>query len=114
VLTADHLAEGVCRRGADLLGLPETTYRRQLQGATRQRAAGLAVRSPRWPAVASTLEDFIRSRRGDADVCQWAETCLLEEIEAATPGDARAAAALLGVTEPTLWRRRAERSRHFS
>jgi diguanylate cyclase (GGDEF)-like protein len=114
VITADHLSEGVSRRGADLLGLPETTYRRQLQGATRQRAAGLAVRSPRWSAVASTLEDFIRSRRENADVCEWAETCLLEEIEAATRGDARAAAALLGVTEPTLWRRKAERIRHFS
>jgi diguanylate cyclase (GGDEF)-like protein len=114
VLTADHLSEGVCRRGADLLGLAETTYRRQLQAATRQRAAGLAVRSARWPAVASTLEDFIRGRRENVDVCEWAETCLLEEIEAATPGDARAAAALLGVTEPTLWRRKAERTRHFS
>jgi diguanylate cyclase (GGDEF)-like protein len=114
VLTAHHLSEGVCRRGAELLGLAETTFRRQLQAATRQRAAGLAVRSARWPVVAGTLEDFIRSRRGDADVCQWAETCLLEEIEAATPGDARAAAALLGVTEPTLWRRKADRTRHFS
>ena len=114
VLTADHLSEGVCRRGADLLGLAETTYRRQLQAATRQRAAGLAVRSSRWPAVASTLEDFIRGRREDVDVCEWAETCLLEEIEAATPATPRAAAALLGVTEPTLWRRKAERTRQFS
>jgi diguanylate cyclase (GGDEF)-like protein len=114
VLTADRLSEGVSRRGAELLGLPETTYRRQLQAASRHRAAGLAVRSPRWPAVAATLEDFIRSRRPSTDVCQWAETCLLEEIEEAAPGDARAAAALLGVTEPTLWRRKAERARQFS
>jgi diguanylate cyclase (GGDEF)-like protein len=114
VLTADRLSEGVSRRGAELLGLPETTYRRQLQAASRHRAAGLAVRSPGWPAVLATLEDFVRSRRPNTDVCQWAETCLLEEIESATPGDARAAAALLGVTEPTLWRRKADRARHFS
>jgi diguanylate cyclase (GGDEF)-like protein len=114
ILTANHLGEGVARRGADMLGVAETTYRRQLQAALRHRAAGLAVRSPHWPAVRETLEDFVRARQPGADVCQWAETCLLEEIEAASPGDARMAAALLGVTEPTLWRRKAERIRHFS
>ena len=112
ILTADRLSGGVLRRGADLLGLPETTYRRQLQAAERQRGSGLAVRSPGWPAVVGTLEGLIRSRRGDVDVCEWAEACLLGEIEAAVPGDAPAAAALLGVTEPTMRRRKAE-LRHF-
>ena len=112
ILTADRLSGGVSRRGADLLGIPETTYRRQLQAAERQRAAGLAVRSPGWAAVLGTLEELIRSRRGDADVCQWAEACLLAEIETAVPGDAPAAAALLGVTEPTMRRRKAD-PRHF-
>jgi len=112
ILTADRLAGGISRRGAELLGLPETTYRRQLQGATQSAAAGLAVRSPRWTAVAAVLEDLIRGRQGQTDVCQWAEACLLAEIESAVPGDARTAAALLGVTEPTLRRRQAER-RHF-
>ena len=68
--------------------------------------------SPGWPAVVGTLEGLIRSRRGDVDVCEWAEACLLGEIEAAVPGDASAAAALLGVTEPTMRRRKAE-LRHF-
>jgi diguanylate cyclase (GGDEF)-like protein len=113
VLAADRLAGGVSRRGADLLGLPESTYRRQLQGATSRRAAGLAVRSPTWPGVEALLEDFIRARRGDTDVCQWAEAGLLAEIETVAPSDARTAAALLGVTQPTLLRRRAELSRHF-
>jgi len=108
ILTADHLSAGVSRRGADLLGIPETTYRRQLQAAERQRTAGLAVRSPGWPAVLGTLEELIRSRRADTDVCQWAEACLLAEIEAALPGDAPAAAALLGVSEPTMKRRKAD------
>jgi DNA-binding NtrC family response regulator len=105
ILTADRLSGGVSRRGADLLGLPETTYRRQLQAAERQRGAGLAIRSPGWPTVVATLEDFVRSRRGDAGVCEWAEACLLAEIESAVPGDPPAAAALLGVTEPTMRRR---------
>src|SRR6185369_11354382 len=108
VLTADRLAGGVSRRGADLLGLPDTTYRRQLQAAERQRTSGQAVRSPGWSAVALTLEDLIRGRRDGVDVCQWAEACLLAEIEAAVPGDTPAAAALLGVTEPTMRRRKDE------
>jgi diguanylate cyclase (GGDEF)-like protein len=113
VLAADRLAAGVSRRGAELLGLADSTYRRQLQGAAARRSAGLAVRSPSWHGVTSLLEDFIRARRDDTDVCQWAEAGLLAEIEAAVPGEARTAAALLGVTEPTLLRRRAELSRHF-
>jgi transcriptional regulator with GAF, ATPase, and Fis domain len=114
ILTADHLCEGVARRAAEMLGVAETTYRRQLQAATRHRRAGVHVRSPGWAAVLATLEGFIRARHPGVDVCQWAETCLLEEIDASSPGDARIAAALLGVTEPTLWRRKAERIRHFS
>ena len=97
-----------------MLGLADSTYRRQLQTATARRAAGLAVRSPTWPhGVAAVLEDFILARPVDTDVCQWAEAGLLAEIEAAVPSDPRTAAALLGITEPTLLRRRAELSRHF-
>jgi hypothetical protein len=114
VLAADRLAAGVSRRGSEMLGLADSTYRRQLQSASARRTAGLAVRSPTWPhGVAALLEDFIRARPADTDVCQWAEAGLLAEIESAVPGDARTAAALLGVTEPTLLRRRAELSRHF-
>ena len=113
ILAADRLSGGVSRRGADLLGLPETTYRRQLQSAAGRLAAGLAVRSPHWPAVASVLEELIRARQSGTDVCQWGEACLLGEIESAAPGDPRTAAALLGVTEPTLLRRKAYPPRHI-
>jgi transcriptional regulator with GAF, ATPase, and Fis domain len=113
VLTADRLAGGVTRRGAELLGVPETTYRRQLGRASGQQAAGLHVRSPRWPAVASALEEVIQARRGQKDTCEWVEACLLAEVESAAPGDARIASSLLGVTEPTLLRRKAECPRHF-
>ena len=113
ILAADRMAAGVSRRGAELLGLPDSTYRRQLQAAAARRTAGLSVRSSTWAEVAGLLEDFIKARREDTDVCQWAEAGLLAEIESAVPGDPRTAAALLGVTEPTLLRRRAELSRHF-
>jgi hypothetical protein len=110
ILTADRLADGVCRRGADLLGLPETTYRRQLRGAARDRAARLAVRSAHWPVVLGSLEPFVRGCQSDTDVCSWAESCLIAEIERAVAGDLRTAAALLGVTEVTFRRRETEAS----
>jgi diguanylate cyclase (GGDEF)-like protein len=108
VLAADRLAAGGARRGADLLGLPDTTYRRQLKNAAARRATGASLRSATWSGVTSVLDEFIRARPRDTDVCQWAEAGLLAEIESAVAGDARAAAALLGVTEPTLFRRRTE------
>jgi diguanylate cyclase (GGDEF)-like protein len=111
VLAADRLAAGGSRRGADLLGMPESTYRRQLRAASARRAAGGAGRSPSWPRVAALLEDVIRARPDGVDACQWAEASLLEEIEASVK-DSRRAAHLLGVTEPTLHRRRADLLRH--
>jgi diguanylate cyclase (GGDEF)-like protein len=109
VLAADRMAGGIVRRGAELLGLPETTYRRQVRQAAERRDGGLGQRSATWPEVSSLLESVVRGRQGDTDVCEWAESCLLEEIDARTAGDVRTAAALLGVTEPTLLRRRAIR-----
>ena len=113
VLAADRAAAGGARRGAELLGLADTTYRRQLRSAVARRTSGISHRSATWNGVASLLEDCIRARPRDTDVCQWAEARLLSEIESAVPGDARKAAALLGVTEPTLLRRRAELLRHI-
>ncbi len=108
ILAADRLSGGTHRRGSELLGLPETTYRRQLRSAERHHAAGLAVRSPSWPTVAGLLEDLIRAQPSGGDVCAWAEACLLTEIDSVTPGDVRTAAALVGVTETTVLRRTAK------
>jgi diguanylate cyclase (GGDEF)-like protein len=107
VLAADRMATGGLRRGAALTGLADTTYRRLLKAAAAKRAAG-ARRSATWDRVTSLLEDFIRARPSDMDVCEWAEGRLLSVIDAVVAGDAGKAAALLGVTRPTLVRRRAE------
>ena len=79
ILAADRLASGVSRRAAELLGLPDSTYRRQLQAASARRTSGLSVRSPTWADVTGLLDDFINARRDDTDVCQWAEAGLLAE-----------------------------------
>jgi len=111
LLTADALTGGTLRRGAELLGLPETTYRRQLQTAASRRRSGLAVRSSSWSGVVATLESFIQARQDKTDICRWAEDCLLAEIDNTVATDSRTAAALLGVTEPTLLRRRSQKGR---
>ena len=113
VLAADRIAAGGARRGAELLGLADTTYRRQLRAAAARRASGVALRSATWTAVAALLEDVIHARPVKTDLCAWAEAALLAQIETAVSGDARKAAALLGVTEPTLHRRRADLLRQF-
>src|SRR6185436_3165208 len=112
VLAAERLSGGRSRRAASLLGLPESTYRRQLRTAGDRRASGHAQRSASWSSVAAVLEDFIKSRRGDADVCQWAEATLLAEVDKVV-SDARKAAALLGVTEPTLLRQKTQTISHY-
>jgi hypothetical protein len=63
--------------------------------------------------MASALEDVIQARRSHKDTSEWVEACLIAEIESAVPGNAHAASLLLGVTEPTLMRRKAECPRHL-
>ncbi len=111
VLAADRIAGGTHRRASELLGLPETTYRRQLRSASRRFSTGLAVRSPAWRNVADLLERVIQAQPAGRNVCAWAEACLLAEIESAAPGDLRAAAAFAGVTETTILRRTAKSRR---
>ena len=104
---------GVSAAGPTCWGCRKTS-KAQLQSATGIERRGSPCARIVVAQVASALEEFIRARRGDVDVCEWAEACLLEEIESAARNDARTAAALLGVSEPTLWRRKAERTRQFS
>jgi len=112
LLEADRLSGGTHRRAAELLGIPETTFRRQLRAALSRRAAGLSVRSASWPAVAGVLEELVRSRPPGRDARAWAEAALVAEIEAiVAPGNVRLAGALVGVTETTFLRRRALRRR---
>ena len=61
VLTADRLAGGVHRRASEMLGIPETTYRRQLHAVRTRQAAGLTIRTPAWSSIVPLLEDVVRS-----------------------------------------------------
>jgi DNA-binding NtrC family response regulator len=100
---ADELAGGVGRRAAQTLGIPETTFRRR----QRDSAAG-GPRPASWSEVLEALRQAVlhggAGGSPDTDLHRWAESCLLDEILARAPEES-AAAALLGVSQPTLVRR---------
>ncbi len=106
ILEAAEAGEGVARRGAEIVGLPETTFRRRLQKASQQNEAGLATRSGTWDEVRQLLADLVR--RDDVagrELVKETEVILLAEIRGRFPRDVRTGSALLGVTPPTFRRR---------
>ncbi len=102
VLEADEAARGVARRGAAILGVPETTFRRRLRKAKQQARSGMAPRSGRWQQTRAILREVIQSGDSDADLVEKALKILLEEIVERAPNDTRTGSGLLGVTAPTF------------
>jgi hydrogenase-4 transcriptional activator len=106
ILEAAAAGGGVARRGAAIVGIPETTFRRRLQKASEQNEAGLATRSGTWDEVRQLLAQMVRrDDLGDEPLLARAEKCLLGEIVSRFPGDVKTGSALLGVTPPTFRRR---------
>ena len=60
ILEAAAAGGGVARRGAAIVGIPETTFRRRLQKASEQNEAGLATRSGTWDEVRQLLAEMVR------------------------------------------------------
>jgi DNA-binding protein Fis len=112
LLEAHAAVSGVARRGAVLLGLAETTYRRRLEKAQEDAASGLSVRTGDWHLVRRILSRLVRASDGEGKTLHaLARRVLLRAILDRYPADERRAAGLLGVTEPTLRRRKAALSR---
>ncbi len=107
VLLAFDACQGVGRRAAAVLGLPETTYVRRLQRAQREATHG--ARPAYWAAVNAAAADLVRSplprSAREASLLDFAESVLVEQIERRHPDDSRAGAALLGISVPTFKRR---------
>ncbi len=102
ILEAHAASDGVARRGAALVGIPETTFRRRLGRASEQARAGLSPRSGTWVDVRTVLSDIVRADGDtDKDLLSEAEKILLEEIINRVPNDTRLGSGLLGVTPPT-------------
>ena len=109
VMVADTAVHGNARRASALLGMAETTYRRQLDKARQEALNGQALRSDHWSAmepVISLLVDRAGSSCGESLVDQ-AGQLLLEQVLHQLPHNDTQGSALLGVTKPTFLRRKA-------
>ncbi len=111
VLEADAAAGGVRKRGAALLGIPETTFRRKLSKARGEITAGLSTRASSWDPVRPLLAGLVRAggapeteSRTATDFLKRARDLLLRKVVRALPGDATAGSRLMGITEPTFHR----------
>ena len=110
VLAADTVARGVARRGAILLGVPETTFRRRQGKAAAQAKAGLSPRPNTWTAVRTLLEQAVRENETiGEDLLDRTQRLLMGEVASRAGDDVRLGSALMGVTLPT-YRRRLARS----
>lgn len=106
ILEANAAGDGVARRGAAIVGIPETTFRRRLSRAGSQVRAGLAPRMGTWSEVRPILTDLARCPDADGrDLLAAVEQVLLNEIITRFPRDVKTGSALLGVTAPTFRRR---------
>jgi len=106
VLAALSHCDGVARRAAALIGVPETTYARRLERARRDAAHG--TRPSYWAAAGATIARLVSSAPElplQGSLLDAAEITLLEEIERRFPGDVRTGAALLGTSTITFRRR---------
>lgn len=99
-------ANQVTRRAAELLGLAETTYRRQIERVEKDREAGLRVRSETWhDVVEPLLPDVLKAFAAREDSLLKEMKFLLVAIVAEQlPDDSKKAAALVGITPPTYKR----------
>lgn len=103
LLAARDVSDGTLLDGAEHLGMPKTTYRRQLRKAELETRH--EIRPGGWEAVQSQLVELVRHDDAPEDsVLDRAQHLLLDEVMARFPGDTPRAAALMDVTERTLRR----------
>lgn len=113
VLNAYDVSQQVVRSAARLLGMPETTLRRQLGKAKSNASNPFQSTSERWlaslPALTSVVQSILNQARiedGDknASIAERCQIVLLNEVASATRGNDRLGAAIMGVTAPTYAR----------
>ncbi|MBI2571561.1 MAG: sigma 54-interacting transcriptional regulator [Candidatus Schekmanbacteria bacterium] len=107
LMAANTAAAGVLRRGADLLGLPESTFRRRVRAVKFRKDAGLLTRPESWDPVRDILAKLL-AVGGTDGLLDQVEQILMGVVVEACPEDTSTAAALMGVTTPTLRRRLGE------
>jgi diguanylate cyclase (GGDEF)-like protein len=108
LLAADAAVNGVARRASVLLGMAETTFRRQLLKARQESLVGQSVRTPDWSALKPIFARIISTAREapGQNLVDQVSQLLLEEVVAHAPHNDNLGSALLGVTKPTYQRRK--------
>ena len=110
VLEAYALSGCVASRAAACLGLKDTTFSRQLRLAESE--AVNTLKSESWVAVRAGLADLLRATgRPPGNLVDRLDGLLLDIVVARLPNHLAQAAALMGVSVPTL-KRRLSRSSH--
>ncbi|MEJ2085848.1 MAG: sigma 54-interacting transcriptional regulator, partial [Acidobacteriota bacterium] len=106
LIETDIAVSNVARQAAEVLGMPESTYRRRLRNALDQEQTGLTKRSETWPEVRQLLHQLaLTSEEGDGGLMESSQRLLLEEILQRFPDDVKSGSQLLGVSPPTYRRR---------
>ena len=110
VLVAHEQASGVGARAAARIGLPQTTFARRLRHAQTDRQ--LTARPPTWGAVRAALAAAIAAPDLPADgLADRAEALLLDLVLTHAPTPVAYAAALMGLSPPTMKQQLADRER---
>jgi diguanylate cyclase (GGDEF)-like protein len=106
VREADKVTGGVARRAALLLGLAETTFRRQLEKTKQAELSGLRVRTPAWSLLQAVLPRLVvsLSETEGKSIITDTRNMMLESVKSRVANNIRLGAALMGVTVPTYQR----------
>ncbi|MEM7217146.1 MAG: hypothetical protein AAF515_02195 [Pseudomonadota bacterium] len=118
LLVALDCCDGVARRTARVLGLPDTTLRRQVERAQRNANNPFFPVSNAWatslPALEQLLRAIVQGAAESSDLAQRTQTTLLALVRDHVGSDRARGAALMGITPPTYtrWLRRYIVDRH--
>lgn len=106
VLEANRVDRGIARRASLRLGIPETTFRRQLVKVKQAEQAGVLSRTADWANIKPFLAELVTHAEEVASksLLEQVRTMLLQEIFIQIPDNKTLAAALMGITLPTYQR----------
>ena len=112
VLAVSEACGEVARRAARMVGVPESTFRRQLEKARAEADAGLAARTEAWARMRDVLAQLVTVVVEDYDgkLLEEARMALLETVMEREECGSTVGAALMGVTPPTFKRWIGERA----
>ncbi|MEL7448802.1 MAG: sigma 54-interacting transcriptional regulator [Pseudomonadota bacterium] len=108
VLAAHAFSSNVVRRAAKLVGVPDSTFRRQLDKATADAVDGVQNRPAHWqpvkPLIRRVIEHASTAHGDQENLLDRARDALLDCVHVEIDSQTSAGAALMGVTPPTYKR----------